>query len=235
MKVCTDACLFGAWVADHFKRQPHPPDSILDIGAGTGLLSLMLAQKLPFARIDAVELEEAAAEQAAENVEASPWSDRVQVLQGDIRTIHLGKQYDCIISNPPFFSNDLKSPSAERNLALHSESLSLPELFSKAFTVLTPDGKLALLLPAAREAEAISLAASHNLWPENITHVQQTPTHPNFRVILLFGREKNRSLKIPSSFAREQTTVRFFKNCWENTMKTVRGGRISLWFLVCGL
>lgn len=190
MKVCTDACLFGAWVADHCTRQQYPPESVLDIGTGTGLLSLMLAQRLNNARVDAVELEEAAAEQAAENVDASSWSDRVQILQGDIRTIHLGKQYDCIISNPPFYANDLKSPSAERNLALHSEALSLPELFSKALSLLKPDGKLALLLPAAREAEAISQAATQNMWPQNITRVQQTPAHPGFRIMLLFCREK---------------------------------------------
>ncbi len=195
MKVCTDACLFGAWLADHFKRHVNPPGSILDIGTGTGLLSLMLAQELPFVRIDAVELEEAAAIQAAENVEASPWPDRVQVLQGDIRTLHLGKQYTCIISNPPFYANNLKSPSAARNLALHSEALSLPELFSAAVNVLATDGKLALLLPAARETEALAIAGTHKLWPGKITRVQQTPRHPVFRVMLLLGREKTQAME----------------------------------------
>lgn len=190
MKVCTDACLFGAWVADHFKRQLQHPDSILDIGAGTGLLSLMLAQKLPDARIDAVELEEAAALQAAENAEASPWSDRVQILQGDIRNLHLGKLYDYILSNPPFYANDLKSPSITRNLALHSEALQLPDLFTKAVSLLAPHGKLSLLLPAVRESETLSIAATHQLWPENIISVQPSTTHAPFRVILVFGREK---------------------------------------------
>lgn len=190
MKVCTDACLFGAWVADRSERQPFPPINILDIGAGTGLLSLMLAQKLPLARIDAVEIEENAARQAAENAEASPWSDRIQILQGDIRTLHFGKQYDCILSNPPFYANDLKSPSTGRNLALHSEALDLPELFTAATKALSPNGKLALLLPAAREGEALALAALHELWPESICRIHQTPTHQPFRVILWLGKEK---------------------------------------------
>lgn len=195
MKVCTDACLFGAWVADHCTRQLHPPESVLDIGAGTGLLSLMMAQKLTNAGIDAVELEEACALQAAENVDASPWSGRIQILQGDIRSIHLGKKYDCILSNPPFYANELKSPNAARNLALHSEALLLPELFTRAAALLAPNGKLAILLPSARESEAISLALTHQLWPEHIISVHQSTTHASFRVILLFGREKKELIK----------------------------------------
>lgn len=190
MKVCTDACLFGAWVADHCTRQLHPPESVLDIGAGTGLLSLMMAQKLTNARIDTVELEEACAFQAAENVDASPWSGRIQILQGDIRSIHLGKKYDYILSNPPFYANDLKSPSITRNLALHSEALQLPDLFTKAVSLLAPHGKLALLLPAVRESETLSIATTHQLWPENIISVQPSTTHAPFRVIFVFGREK---------------------------------------------
>jgi len=92
MKVCTDACLFGAWLAEKVNGWQLADISILDLGAGTGLLSLMLAQQNT-ARIDAVELDENAAEQAAENFDTSPWRNRLQVIQGDIRTVHLGKKY----------------------------------------------------------------------------------------------------------------------------------------------
>lgn len=188
MKVCTDACLFGAWMAGRTTRMG-PDDSILDIGTGTGLLSLMLAQQNR-ARIDAVELDEQAAEQAAENFEASPWRERLQVICGDIRTVHLGKKYELIISNPPFFENDLKSSDTRRNLALHSEALSLEELLTAALTHLTDRGQLAVLLPYHRKQAFEELAAEKGLHLEEDISVKQTPAHPCFRAILLFGSVK---------------------------------------------
>jgi tRNA1Val (adenine37-N6)-methyltransferase len=116
-------------MANQIQSKKNEVRSVLDIGAGTGLLSLMLAQKSD-AQIDAVELDEQAAEQAAENFANSPWPERLQLIQGDAKCLSFGKKYDCIISNPPFFDNDLKSINAQRNLALHSEALSLAELVS---------------------------------------------------------------------------------------------------------
>ncbi|MEA3425438.1 MAG: methyltransferase [Bacteroidota bacterium] len=188
MKVCTDACLFGAWMA---AKTTHigADSSILDIGAGTGLLSLMLAQQNR-ARIDAVELDEHAAEQAAENFEASPWQERLQVIRGDIRSVHLGKKYALIISNPPFFENDLKSTDSRRNLALHSEALSLEELLAAALAHLTDHGQLAILLPYHRKQAFEELAAAKGCYLNEAISVKQTPAHPCFRAMLLFGRVK---------------------------------------------
>lgn len=190
MKVCTDACLFGAWVADKWQMQQ---GSILDIGAGTGLLSLMLAQQSG-GRIDAVELDEAAALQAAENMEASPWHERLQVLQGDIRTMHLGKKYALVVSNPPFFENDLKSPDIQRNLALHSNALSLEELLTAIHQHLAPMGKCAVLLPYHRKEQLLLLAEKFLLYPEEIMDVQQTTKHAFFRVMMILGREKKEAV-----------------------------------------
>ena len=186
MKVCTDACLFGAWVADRINRRDSTLNHILDIGTGTGLLSLMLAQKTS-ACIDAVELDEKAAEQAGDNFERTQWKNQLQVIQADIRTVHLGRKYEFILSNPPFFENDLKTENEERNLALHSKELSFPELLKLIKQMLAEKGKFAVLLPSHRKSEFIQLAAEQGFYPEEILLVKQTPTHDFFRAILLFS------------------------------------------------
>jgi tRNA1Val (adenine37-N6)-methyltransferase len=184
MKVCTDACLFGAWVGNKVERYASGVERILDIGAGTGLLSLMLAQKTT-ALIDAIELDEHTAEQAAENFEATAWKERLQVIQGDARLVHLGRKYDLVISNPPFFENDLKTEDSRRNLALHSASLSLEELLTVIKKNLAENGRFAVLLPYHRkkEFEQLVMAAGFNVAEE--VSVKQTPAHPYFRAILI--------------------------------------------------
>jgi tRNA1Val (adenine37-N6)-methyltransferase len=120
MKVTTDACLFGAWVAKEVGGQKSEVETILDIGTGTGLLSLMLAQKTN-ATIDSVEIDEAAAEQAQENANASLWKDRIFVMPGDAKDMAYTfcKNFDIIISNPPFYENELTSSDHQKNLAHH--------------------------------------------------------------------------------------------------------------------
>ncbi|MES2003601.1 MAG: methyltransferase [Bacteroidota bacterium] len=187
MKVCTDACLFGAWSSTI--TRPLRIRSVLDIGTGTGLLSLMLAQHSD-ARIDAIELDEAAALQATDNFEASPWHERLQVIRADARTVHLGKYYELIVSNPPFFDNDLKSGNAQRNLALHSDALSFEELLASILKHLATDGKFAVLLPYHRRNEFVELALRKGFFQEAEVSVQQTPLHSFFRSMLLFGRKE---------------------------------------------
>jgi len=102
MKVTTDACLFGAWVADDIKSKVDQPQHALDIGAGTGLLSLMIAQKNPALFIDAIEIDPGAATQANENILSSPWRNRLKIIEGDIRNFPTDYSYDILISNPPF-------------------------------------------------------------------------------------------------------------------------------------
>ena len=121
---------------------------VLDIGAGTGLLSLMLAQKVN-AFIDAIEINADAALQAKENFNASPWSERLAVHHQPIQT-WTETNYDLIISNPPFFEQDLKSPNTERNLALHDTGLTLEILWQQVVRCLHTTGQFAILLPAHR-------------------------------------------------------------------------------------
>jgi tRNA1Val (adenine37-N6)-methyltransferase len=183
LKVCTDACLFGAWASHQLTS--NPPTTILDIGTGTGLLSLQLAQKLPSAFIDAVELDPAAAKQATQNAAATNFN--IQVHNTDIKN-YSGKKYQHIISNPPFFENDLKSEHALKNQAMHSTTLTLQNLFTCVYDLLEPLGSFSLLLPFARANEVEGLAQAHGF---NLTHkavVQQTPNHTPFRVMYIFGK-----------------------------------------------
>ena len=193
MKVCTDACLFGAWVAQKLMDNNPEITSVLDIGTGTGLLSIMIAQATRDTLIDAIEIDSAAAQQAAENFQSSPWGDRLRVLKGDAKNIELQKQYDLIISNPPFFENELKSDNALRNIALHSKTLTLQELVDVAFPLLSENGKFAVLLPFYRSQVFEKYLADAGLCLEEKTLVRQTEKHSYFRAMLLFGKQKSQT------------------------------------------
>lgn len=152
MKVSTDACIAGAWT-----NVPAGAGRILDIGAGTGLLSLMLAQKHRDIVIDAIELDEHAVVQATENVAASPWAERLNVIHADASGFKPEESYDFIISNPPFFNNSLLGHRSDRNMARHTHSLSYGVLFDILNNNLSDRGKASILLPTAE----------HELW-ENL-------------------------------------------------------------------
>jgi tRNA1Val (adenine37-N6)-methyltransferase len=184
MKVTTDACLFGAWVARAVALGNSAIDSAIDIGAGTGLLSLMLLQKSPKVKLDAIEIDELAARQAKENFEASPWANSLRIICADIRSYDFKNRYDLIVSNPPFFENDLKSPDEKRNLAHHSQELSLNTLVSMIKNTLTPSGSYYLLLPAKRREEALLMFKNKGFSTNTVINIRQSPEHDNFRVIL---------------------------------------------------
>lgn len=144
MKVSTDACIQCAWT-------PIANDvvHVLDIGTGTGLLSLMLAQRNSNIHIDAIELDADAAMQAQENISTSPWADRVDVMQDDVTAYQFTKQYDMVICNPPFFNNSLLGDDVQRNSVRHTISLSYNSLLTVLQNVLKPTGYAAILLPTA--------------------------------------------------------------------------------------
>ena len=196
MKVCTDACLFGALFADH--RPPTIDDrrtttNCLDIGTGTGLLSLIYAQKDHSAIIDAIEIDEATMKQAKENFEASPWKQRLNIFNADILTFETDKKYDLIISNPPFFEGDLLSADEYKNNAKHDSSLSLQQLLEVVSMHLSPDGWFAVLLPYHRVEYFEELATEYDLHSLQKILVRQSPKHGFFRGILFFSRNKTRS------------------------------------------
>lgn len=189
MKVCTDACIFGAYVAAQITNGQWVADCVLDIGAGTGLLTLMAAQKTK-ATIDAVEIDEAAFQQAADNFERSPWKNRVNIFNADILQFYPGKKYDCIISNPPFFEGDLQSGNKKKNVAKHDTGLSLEQLLTVIKKHLSPNGFFAVLLPWHRVIFFIELAVAAGYFLSGQLLIQHTKERPFFRGILFFSHHQ---------------------------------------------
>lgn len=186
MKVSTDACLLGAWAPF-----PETTATILDIGAGTGLLSLMLAQRFRLAQITAVELDGEAAGQATQNVAESPFTDRVQVVCEDIRAYHPDECFDAIICNPPFFFNSLKGPSAVRNQARHQDALHLSELAARVQQLLKPNGCVAVVLPADIHRTWEQLLSGPDWQLEQAVAIRPLPDKPVNRVLSLYRKQKS--------------------------------------------
>jgi len=184
MKVTTDACLFGAWVAEEVRSQKSGVRKVLDIGTGTGLLPLMFVQKNPKAKIDTIEIDNDAAGQAKENAEASLWKECINVINKDARIFSFTKKYDLIISNPPFYETELKSGTTKKNVAHHSESLGLDELLTLIKKNLVSTGHFYLLLPYKRKEETKKLFLDHQLHIEKILLVRQSIRHDYFRIMI---------------------------------------------------
>lgn len=186
MKVGTDGILLGAWAKLPENAQ------ILDIGTGTGLLALMLAQRsqssntFPNTFIDAVEIDHDAYQQAKENIESSPWRDRINIDHASIQdwAIACSQQYDLIISNPPFFENAFKPSQNSRNLARHSDSLSQTDILQIASQLLKPNGHLAVIYPTDLANNFLAKAQSFNLFCDRQVHVKPTPQSPVKRILL---------------------------------------------------
>lgn len=141
MKVGTDGVLLGAWCSCQSAER------IADVGAGTGLISLMCAQRNATAKIDAIEIDSAAATCARNNVTRSAWSDRIEVIECAIQQFSTEEHYDLIVSNPPYFSETLQSPDPSRATARHNCSLPHRDLIDAAKRLLTPEGRLSIILP----------------------------------------------------------------------------------------
>ena len=188
MKVCTDSCLFGAWVADKIERKVIAPKKILDIGTGTGLLTLILAQKTS-ALIDAVEVDKNSFEQAVVNFYDSPWNEYLQAFSADIKNWKASAKYDLIICNPPFFENDLKSVEENKNVAMHDKGLMLTDLIYCIKVNLDVKGCVAVLLPYHRISYFEKLATENNLHLAEKLLIRQTPAHQYFRGILFFSNQ----------------------------------------------
>ncbi|WP_343696413.1 methyltransferase [Flavobacterium sp.] len=193
MKVGTDGVLLGAWAPIH-----HNPFSILDIGAGTGIIALMLAQRTNAEQIDALEIDENAYEQAVENFEASPWGDRLYCFHAGLDEFIDAPEdeYDLIVSNPPFYAEDYKSENEQRDLARFQDAMPFEEIVEAADLLLSENGILAVILPFKEEGKFIALAKEAELFPSKITRVKGTPASPIKRSLLAFSRNEVSEIEI---------------------------------------
>ncbi len=202
MKVTTDACLFGAWCAREIENGKWKIENLLDIGTGTGLLSLMIAQKNNIV-IDAVEIDGSTAEEARNNVLFSPFKDQIQIIKTNILDFE-NTGYDVIVSNPPFYENELESQSKEKNTAHHGYGLKWEELFGIINKKLTDTGKFFLLLPYKRKTDLEILLEKESLHANNIVLVKQSVQHSPFRILLQGSKQKSQIIKSTLAITDEQ-------------------------------
>lgn len=193
MKVGTDGVLLGSWAPID-----HNPFSILDIGAGTGIIALMLAQRTNAEQIDALEIDEDAYEQAVENFENSPWGDRLFCFHAGLDEFieEPEDEYDLIVSNPPFYAEDYKTENEQRDLARFQDAMPFEELVEAADLLLSENGIFALIIPYKEEDKFIALAKESELYPIKITRVKGTPNTEIKRSLLAFGRNVSPEIEI---------------------------------------
>jgi len=203
MKVTTDGCLFGAWASAAILSAQPELKTCLDIGTGSGLLSLMIAQKNN-SGIDAIEIDSDAAAQAKENIAASAWSNQINVITQDVLSWQTAKQYDCIVSNPPFYESELKSGRKTKDLAHHDEGLKLPQLFAFIKNHLTEEGIFFLLLPAKRAKEIDGLLKQGGLYQHQRIEVKQTPNHQPFRLMIMGGKKEVEQVGEATMFVKDE-------------------------------
>lgn len=178
-KVGTDSMLLGALVSGNYRR-------ILDIGTGTGILALMMAQKYPAALITAVELDQDSLDEARQNFQHSPFSDRILAVHSDINHFGSMEKYDLIISNPPYFNNSYLSESVDRNRARQTASLSINELYQCSAELLHPEGKLMLIIPHTELRDHLEAALDHELYLAEIV-LTPKPDGGYKRAVLTFS------------------------------------------------
>ena len=193
MKVGTDGVLLGAWTPIN-----HKPNSILDIGAGTGLIALMLAQRTSAGQIDTLEIDEEAYEQATDNFENSPWSDRLFCYHAGLNEFveEPEDEYDLIVCNPPFYAEDYKTDNEQRDLARFSDAMPFEELIEAADLFISENGIFSVIIPHKEEEKFIALANEFDLYPVKITRVKGTTTSETKRSLLAFSRSKQDSFPI---------------------------------------
>jgi tRNA1Val (adenine37-N6)-methyltransferase len=186
MKVGVDSVLLGAW-ADVSRAA-----RILDVGTGTGLLALMLAQRNATASIEAVEIDRTACLQARQNVADSPWPNRIRIICDDFRDFARqgATGYDLIISNPPYFTNSLKPNDARRSLARHNDQLPLPDLLACSARLLAPEGSIAVVLPPTEADLLLHKAIELGLFVQRLLRIRSFPSKIPHRVLIELSQKK---------------------------------------------
>jgi len=208
MKVGTDGVLLGAWINVNGAKR------ILDIGTGSGLIALMLAQRSASeVNIDAVEIGTEDASQAQENISNSPWPEKIKIHSRAIQDFNPEYKYDLVVSNPPYFVNSLTPPSSKRKAARHTSSLSYEELLMSAKRLLSDNGRLAVILPVKEGNTFVSLAQFQGLYCNHQLAFFSRDEKPQERWLFEFCRT-------PSSLKAEHLTL-FSGSGWSNAYKTL--------------
>jgi tRNA1Val (adenine37-N6)-methyltransferase len=187
MKIGTDGVLLGAWTPIE-----NNPFSILDIGAGTGIIALMLAQRSHAEQIDALEIDEDAYEQAVDNFENSPWGDRLFCFHAGLDEFveEPEDEYDLIVSNPPFYTEDYKTENEKRDLARFADAMPFEDLIEAAALLLSENGIFSVIIPFREEENFMAIAKEYELHPIKITRVKGNPTSEIKRSLLAFSRNE---------------------------------------------
>ena len=192
MKVGTDGTLLGAWA-----EVPVGAEAlrILDIGCGTGLIALMMAQRFPEAEVWGIDIDPEAVAQARENVEASPFADRIHVVEGDVRHFSDLEDFDAIVCNPPFFMNSLACPDNQRTTARHTVSLTYQDLMQAAYRLLSERGVFSLVIPMDCRSQLEVEAHLAGFFPSQLCMVKTTPRKEPKRCLMAFRKAPGEYLK----------------------------------------
>ena len=208
MKIGTDGVLLGAWAS-----LENSPKSILDIGAGTGLIALMLGQRSGAETIDAIEIDDGAYEQCVENFEASPWGDRLFCYHAGLDEFvdEIEDQYDLIVSNPPFYSEEVTSGNTSRDVARQNQSLPFDVLLKSVSVLLSKTGFFSVVIPYKEESQFIQIASTLGLFPNRITRVKGNPTSDIKRSLIEFSFKKTKLLddELTVEISRQQYTKKY--------------------------
>lgn len=207
MKVTTDGCLFGAWVAHIIQHEQYEPKNILDVGSGTGLLSLMVAQVTATSQIEAIEINEDAYQQSLLNFKNSPWSKRLVASNISAQSFKPRRKYDLIITNPPFFSKNLKGQISAKNQAIHNDEMPQHILLRGISNWLSEDGKLYIMYPAWEMDQFIEVASRHHLSVDRVINVKNKPQTQVIRKIACFKRDETISTQKETIYIREESGV----------------------------
>lgn len=187
MKVGTDSVILGAWCDVSQAR------TALDVGTGCGIIALMLAQRNANLQVDAIDIDHDSVTQATENFSDSPWSNRLNATEQDFITLEVGKKYDLIVSNPPFFTNGILPCGEARINARHTVTLTYHSLLSKAKTLLKSEGKIAIVAPDDCLKEILNACDDNHLFISKLTHIKTSPNKSPKRVLCEITQEPNKT------------------------------------------